>query len=180
LKNRTYCFFAGVSDALAEFVDNSIQACQKRKEKEKRDIQVSLDLNYLVNKDSYITICDNGQGMTVEDLTHFATYSFTREARGYAPSAATTSNASNISKFGVGAKQGGFFLGDRIHVITKSDASEDVLEISLDEQNFNDRFLKEEDVSLSLSSLTSSGPISLHTAALFPRDTLNRISYDWS
>jgi HSP90 family molecular chaperone len=87
-------------------------------------------------------ISDNGTGMNAQQLTEFATYSLDQESRGNDPS----TNYSDISKFGVGAKQGGFYLGDRIHIFTKNAKEESVLEFCLDESEFEEKYRRNEPV----------------------------------
>jgi hypothetical protein len=107
----------GVSDAIAEFVDNSIQAC--RDNTESRKIEVSLELSD--DSPCFITVIDDGVGMNADAIKTFATFAYGQEAR---TDAVSSSNTSNISKFGVGAKQAGFYLGDRIHVVTRPRGSD--------------------------------------------------------
>lgn len=124
--------FSRVSDAIAEYIDNSLQATAYTEVPE-RDIKLLLSLNYHgVNETSYFVIADNGVGMDEQKIVQFATYSFGMEARG---EVATADNL-NISRYGVGAKQAGFFLGDMIHVITKAQDHE-FLELTLDEETFD-------------------------------------------
>ena len=73
-----------------------------------------------------MVIFDNGCGMDGDGLRDFATYSLDQETRG---NRASASNKSFISKFGVGAKQAGFFLGDSIQVFTKQLNSDKYLEL---------------------------------------------------
>ena len=109
--------FHRVVDALAEFVDNSIQASDNEKQ---RHVHVSFFLN---NLDGFLTISDNGVGMTSDTIKQFATYALDRETR----SMQSTGRA-GIGRFGVGAKQAGFYLGNRIRVITKCKDNEKVME----------------------------------------------------
>jgi hypothetical protein len=88
---------------------------------------------------SYMVVEDQGCGMDEKGLKDFATYSLDKETR-------KQQNDEFISKFGVGAKQSGFFLGDRIRVITSPIASSDVNELILDESVFEDRYQKGEQV----------------------------------
>lgn len=66
---------------------------------------------------SYIAVLDNGCGMDKEGLQKFSTYSLDQKSRNQA---ATMHDKSFISKFGVGVKQAGFFLGDSIRVMSKT------------------------------------------------------------
>ncbi len=72
--------------------------------------------------------------MNETELRRFAIYS---DAKDYSTS---TQSSSNISKFGVGSKQAGFYLGERIHVVTKSlELQGASLELSLDEKEMGER-----------------------------------------
>ena len=152
LVSAGHSHFSRVADALAEFIDNSIQACQSQPEA--RRIQLGLDLNYNGDEESCISILDNGEGMDLETLSDFAVYSLDKESRGLMPS---NENSSNISKFGVGAKQAGFYLGNRIHVLTSVADSSDILELILDKNAIEQRFHNNEDV--------YKGHITRHSAA---------------
>lgn len=79
---------------------------------------------------------DNGHGMDKSGLQAFATYSLDQETRNLSPEAG---DRSHISKFGVGVKQAGFFLGDRIHVITKVLNGNSVREFTLSKESFAER-----------------------------------------
>lgn len=60
--------------------------------------------------------------MNEAGLKNFATFALSKEFRGEKPKDET--ERTFIGKFGVGAKQGGFFLGDRIRVLTRSSTAE--------------------------------------------------------
>ena len=141
LVSAGHSHFSRVADALAEFIDNSIQACQGRVEQ--RKIEVGLDIDDNMEKDSYLSILDNGEGMDRKTLAEFAVYSLDKESRMLNPS---KDNSSNISKFGVGAKQAGFYLGTRIHVLTTTSGSSKILELILDKNEIEERFFNDEDV----------------------------------
>lgn len=53
---------------------------------------------------------------------------------------ATAGDQRFIGKFGVGAKQGGFFLGDSIKIFTKEDTTSQILELTLDVRKFNEKY----------------------------------------
>jgi hypothetical protein len=139
--------FSRVADGLAEFVDNSIQACDA--ELKERKILVSFFLNH--NKErhdnsgnsGFLTIADNGSGMDQKTIEQFATYSLDKATRGIMPE---NSKQTNIGKFGVGAKQSAFYFGDRVRVITKCKKSPKVMEFSLDRGKFEERYNNNEDV----------------------------------
>ena len=142
-----------MSDALCEFVDNSIQATQDPNLCPSRDV----DVHFVNDKDrGYSVIRDNGCGMTQEQLEIFARYSYSKELRNRSGSThlAEKTSVSNISKYGVGAKQAGFFLGHRLHVITKTAGSSSVLEFMMCPDEMKERFRNNEDnVSCILSTL---------------------------
>lgn len=123
---------------------------------------------YLGDRTGYALIMDNGYGMSSKELQDFATHSLDHKARqardskkGLDVTASTSSIPSNtdqsfLSKFGVGAKQAGFYLGDRIRVITKQKesrvteqqkggksqvvAGRQVKEFVIDEKELDERF----------------------------------------
>jgi hypothetical protein len=139
--NAGQSHFSRVADALAEFVDNSIQATQWREDE--RIIKLGLDLNYYGDEESCLSVLDNGEGMDIDTLSDFAVYSLDKASRGLNPS---NEISSNISKFGVGAKQAGFYLGTRIHVLTSAQGSSKVLELIYDSKEIEEKFHKKEDV----------------------------------
>jgi signal transduction histidine kinase len=106
---------AGISEydipsAIAELVDNSIQAIRENSIGNKC-IKIRLNFN---QNDPYILIWDNGKGMTLEELRLWATLgssqnNFNRE--NLASERITPySDKGLISRFGVGAKSKYFFL----------------------------------------------------------------------
>jgi hypothetical protein len=139
--------FSRLADAVAEFVDNSIQSTIYNTAD--RTCRVGICINRLEGAPSQIIIHDNGQGMNLQGLLAFSTYFLTREERGLAPAAEAirTGQASGlISKFGVGAAQAGFFIGSRIEVYTKAAGNPDIHEFVMDEMEFQERQKKGEEV----------------------------------
>ena len=134
--------FSRIADGLAEFIDNSIQACSSDiSPLQKIDIRF-----FFVGDAGYAVVSDSGKGMNLDNLKAFATYSLDQETRGFR---AQGGEHTFISKFGVGAKQAGFFLGDRIRVITKAaavESSSEVMELILDRAEFEARFQAGEEV----------------------------------
>jgi hypothetical protein len=130
--------FSRVADGLAEFIDNSIQACSDIPENQ--DVTVKF---FFVGETGFAVVSDNGRGMDASSLKAFATYSLDQETRGFR---AQGGEHTFISKFGVGAKQAGFFLGDRIRIITKTSDSNEVQELILDRTEFDKRFKAGEEV----------------------------------
>ena len=130
--------FGRLVDALAEFVDNSIEACNGKAE---RNIHVSFFINDKREKGtSFVTIFDNGVGMTDENLKDFATYALDKKSRGI-----NETHSAAIGKFGVGAKEAGFYLGNQIKILTKCEDTNLVTEFSLDEEVFKKRYENNED-----------------------------------
>eukprot|EP01038_Epipyxis_sp_PR26KG_P014494 gene14494-19456_t len=126
--------FLRVADAVAEFVDNSIQACGKVQDVSAIDI--SFHLNF--QKTSVLaTILDNGCGMNSNGIKDFATFSLDQATRN---NSAEEGDTTFISKFGVGAKQAGFFLGHSIKIITKDESSDCVSCFTMDTHSFEQRY----------------------------------------
>jgi hypothetical protein len=125
--------FSRVSDAVAEFVDNSIQAC--REVDHRREISISFV--FVGDTGGFVVVSDNGYGMDEACLNEYATYALDQETRGLQ---GKINDPSYISKFGVGAKQAGFYLGSRIRVVTKSADSDKVRELVLDNVELKRRF----------------------------------------
>jgi hypothetical protein len=150
--------FARIADAIAELIDNSIQACSFNKPSEKRIVNVSCFVGKTVRSvsqfksqapttsgnEGFLCVTDNGIGMDEKGLREFAVYSLDQETRGRAPNEAD--KHSFISKFGVGAKQAGFFLGKSIRVLSKMASADKVCELYLDQSKFRERYEAEENV----------------------------------
>ncbi|CAN0202757.1 unnamed protein product, partial [Discosporangium mesarthrocarpum] len=129
--------FSKLSHALAEFIDNSIQA--------RNDLSVEIELEPRGKGTSQLVISDNGVGMDAVRLKEFATYFLTQRARGNVPrdedleaelgtlpgrrrakgKAGGRGSGSRgvrqrwgtfLSKFGVGALQAGFYVGSQLKV----------------------------------------------------------------
>jgi hypothetical protein len=133
-------------DALAEFVDNSIQACRDVRSKKKISITFFEEPNTKASS-SFLMICDNGQGLNPTEIQQFATFSLDQETRGLAPSETDIQrDTSYISKFGVGSKQAGFYLGDRITLLTKKANKPEIHKFSLDRSKLNSRYQMRDNV----------------------------------
>ena len=128
-------------DGVSELIDNSITAC--RGSSEERYIHIALFYQPNNQQNGYLAVLDNGCGMDVKNITEFATYSLDRETRGLG---ATSNDSSAISMFGVGAKQAGFYLGDRLRVITKQSFEDYVLEFELNEETFAEKYSENRNV----------------------------------
>ena len=144
--------FVRFCDGASEFIDNSIQSylnvgnveadgAADPKSQSATSCSVSVRLFMNSNQShgkgsggsSYMVVEDSGCGMDENGLKDFATYSLDKETR-------KQGNEEFISKFGVGAKQSGFFLGDRIRVVTSPVKSSEVFELKLDENVFEERY----------------------------------------
>ncbi len=100
ISTKTDQFFSNASHAIAEFVDNSLQATNDRQE---RKISIHAMIDKKDNKHSYLLIADNGKGMGEREIRHFATLALDQKSR----EIQFEEEKSMISKFGVGAKQAG-------------------------------------------------------------------------
>jgi len=96
-----------------------------------------------ISKSGYVVICDNGSGMDRNDLKEFATVSLDQESR----NKELEVGRSMISKFGVGAKHAGFFLGTSISVISKTREADTIYEFSMDKAAFESRSAAGQNVS---------------------------------
>lgn len=133
----------GPADAIAEFVDNSIQACT--------DSSCNIEINIVLNYDqpNYFIIKDNGKGMVMSDIDSFATYSNDHSSR-----LPCELNSAEKSMFGVGAKQGGSYIGNCIHMISCAAVDATVVrEIVLDKEELDRRASAGQDVMLSVTSI---------------------------
>lgn len=74
--------------------------------------------------------------MDMKELQEFATYSLDQVTKGKE----LKSGKSMISKFGVGAKNAGFYLGEKLCVITKNKTSTNVLELVLDKKGMDEKY----------------------------------------
>jgi structural maintenance of chromosomes flexible hinge domain-containing protein 1 len=159
---RLTILLLGVADAIAEFIDNSLQATQRNEEG--RNINLDFDLDFY-SKSSYLVITDNGKGMTELEIQKFAKYGdpkYPNTAEQDHSELDTSSeqdpsnDPTNISMFGVGSKEAGFYLGDTIHIITKSKSSEKVIEFVLDEKEMEEKHHNNQDVTKTLHCLLAS------------------------
>eukprot|EP01038_Epipyxis_sp_PR26KG_P014495 gene14495-19457_t len=134
--------FLRIADAVAEFVDNSIQACKKVHVElpsmvPKIDISFHLNLRKSSDIPNVLAIMDNGCGMNSEGIKDFATFSLDQATRN---NSAEEGDTTFISKFGVGAKQAGFFLGHSIKIITKVNSSGRVSCFTMDTHSFEQKY----------------------------------------
>lgn len=117
---------------MAEFIDNSIQACMWE---DKCNISCNLFIQSSTTPGScsYLVFLDNGIGMNTDGIQQFATFARAQCDRGQAPSAGNRAGKMFIGKFGVGAKQAGFYLGDRVILLSKP--KDQVYRFCLDEHS---------------------------------------------
>ena len=130
--------FNRIADGLAEFVDNSMEACKKG---DVRDTKISI--SFFIEKGTarsagFCVIADNGIGMDTKGLKEFAVFSLDQNTKRQANNDDNLGNF--ISKYGVGAKQAGFYLGSRMRVVTKTCNSDKVSELNLDRHQFEQRY----------------------------------------
>lgn len=130
-------------DAIAEFVDNSLEACGKHVTPGL--VQVSLFLDSKNNKDgkktAFLCISDNGVGMDTPNIKEFATLALDHAARGL-----ENTGRAAIGMFGVGAKQAGSYLGNRTRLVTKRLDDERVLEFVIDKEKLEHRYKNGQEV----------------------------------
>ncbi|XP_073245527.1 structural maintenance of chromosomes flexible hinge domain-containing protein 1-like [Porites lutea] len=130
--------FSASYQAFCEFIDNSIQATSINNTK---DTERIIDVHIFL-RDKLVAIFDNGEGMSYEGLKAFATYFLSQADRGLEKEEVDLIPAyldGAISKFGVGATQAGFYLGNRIKVITKKEECPYVTEITISKEKLQQR-----------------------------------------
>lgn len=128
--------FSECYQAFCEFIDNAVQATNSNSSAEGRNINL-----YIFLKQRIACIFDNGSGMTSEGMKAFASYFLSQQDRGLEKEPGSTYGFmdGNISKFGVGATQAGFYLGETIKVVTKKTDSPFVTEISISKEKLHER-----------------------------------------
>ncbi|XP_066478874.1 structural maintenance of chromosomes flexible hinge domain-containing protein 1 isoform X2 [Tiliqua scincoides] len=139
--------------ALAELVDNSLSATSRNIGV--RRIQLKLLFDDTQGKPA-VAVIDNGRGMTSKQLNNWAVYrlsKFTRQGEsesdhsGYIrPPAVPRSLNSDISYFGVGGKQAVFFVGQSVRMISKPADSQDVHELVLSKEDFEQKEKNKESI----------------------------------
>ncbi|GAM26398.1 hypothetical protein SAMD00019534_095730 [Acytostelium subglobosum LB1] len=109
------------SNALAEFIDNSIQAVRGNPMGKKI---IKIEIKEPVNGTTSIRFYDNGCGMTKNDLHRWGTMGMSQaDVDGHDHTASGATITGMISRFGVGAKKAAFYLGTKVQVITKVSGS---------------------------------------------------------
>ena len=139
--------FKRISDGLAEFIDNSIQACGEDPSVPTK-VKISFHLGASERDDSFVVIYDNGCGMDQTELKQFAVHSLSYEARKKRGDVERSSaNSVKISKFGVGAKEAAFYLGSRLRVISKKKTAATVSEFVIDKEELDRKWREEKNTS---------------------------------
>ncbi|KAM3836194.1 structural maintenance of chromosomes flexible hinge domain-containing protein 1-like [Diretmus argenteus] len=140
--------------ALAELIDNALSATARNKGV--RAIEIRLLFDETLGKPAVIVL-DNGCGMTSKQLNNWAVYrlsKFTREGNTFAsnqksyvrPDHVPRSLNSDISYFGVGGKQAGFYIGESTRMITKPMGFPDVHELIISKEEFERKEKNKEDI----------------------------------
>ncbi|KAL4443930.1 hypothetical protein ABPG75_011667 [Micractinium tetrahymenae] len=146
--------------ALAEFVDNSLRAT-RRNAPRRRAITVSLVVSGTNPSTArgLVAIQDNGCGMNKHELADWAVMNLSMEERGAAPQEPAAAGrgggagagagrflTGDLSFFGVGSKNAGFFMGSSIKVATKRAEEPYVHELCLAAADLEARYAAREEV----------------------------------
>lgn len=138
-------------DALRELVDNSVQYALDGNTQagENPEIRIIISLKGQA-KDHTVAVGDNGRGMNEEHLRDFLMYFKTQEDRGIVSAASGTSvsrtmDDNEIGKYGIGAKEAVFFLGDGVSLVTKHNDEPYVRRISMSKVRYKQRAEAEEE-----------------------------------
>ncbi|ETE57868.1 Structural maintenance of chromosomes flexible hinge domain-containing protein 1, partial [Ophiophagus hannah] len=139
--------------ALAELIDNSLSATSETSGV--RCIQLKLLFDDTQGKPA-VAVIDNGKGMTSKQLNNWAVYRLSKFIRqdniesdhsGYVrPQFVSRSLNSDISYFGVGGKQAVFFIGQSVRMISKPADFQDVHELVLSKEDFEEKVKNKEPV----------------------------------
>eukprot|EP00698_Gefionella_okellyi_P014523 TRINITY_DN4027_c0_g1_i1.p1 TRINITY_DN4027_c0_g1~~TRINITY_DN4027_c0_g1_i1.p1 ORF type:complete len:1924 (+),score=338.74 TRINITY_DN4027_c0_g1_i1:67-5838(+) len=113
--------------ALAELIDNSIQATKENAGSRVIAIRISAQV-------ARIEIADNGVGMTMDQLRNWARLAGTSDEWEPKPTQAHNFISSDLSRYGVGAKNAVFKLGSRAIVSSKTAGCDWVNELVLDKK----------------------------------------------
>lgn len=138
--------------AVAELIDNSLRATKGNRIS--RRIVVSLvarSVSSMRPNTGYVSVWDNGCGMSMRQLNDWAVMNLTMEDRGQQPkevamarheqgSAAAKQLHSDLSYFGVGSKNAAFYMGRCIKVTTKSPDNVLVHEMEISADNLEERY----------------------------------------
>mmetsp|Transcript_15474 Transcript_15474/g.46782 ORF Transcript_15474/g.46782 Transcript_15474/m.46782 type:complete len:1360 (-) Transcript_15474:3019-7098(-) len=126
--------FSKLSHAVAELVDNAIEALQIGEEDPlgRPDGVVRVIVRDDPQHGAFMIVVDNGPGMSHLELRDFARYAYNKEARGIARRNTDGRVGSDISRYGVGAKASGLYIGDRMLVLTHEANVDTVSELVID------------------------------------------------
>uniref|UniRef100_A0A8C6YA03 Structural maintenance of chromosomes flexible hinge domain-containing protein 1 n=1 Tax=Naja naja TaxID=35670 RepID=A0A8C6YA03_NAJNA len=148
---RKFSFY--LAYALAELIDNSLSATSQNSGN--RHIELKLLFDDTQGKPAVVVI-DNGRGMTSKQLNNWAVYRLSKFIRqddtesdhsGYVrPEFVPCSLNSDISYFGVGGKQAVFFIGQSVRMISKPANFQDVHELVLSKEDFEEKEKNKEPV----------------------------------
>ena len=144
-------------DAIAEFVDNSIQACSNlgiRQERTvKGEVQIALFLEPGHNdKRAFLVVADNGIGMNEGGIREFAKYANDHPVRGM-----NQVGRGAIGRFGVGATQASAYLGDRYRLVSKTLDDNNVYEFVSDADEMKKKEEAKESVYKNVISVREAG-----------------------
>eukprot|EP00117_Sycon_ciliatum_P030786 scpid4423/ scgid5538/ Structural maintenance of chromosomes flexible hinge domain-containing protein 1 len=146
VKSGMYEYYASegqnpLSYAFAELIDNSLSATRVV---EKRSIEVQLVFDD--NSGHSVYVIDNGTGMSTRKLNDWAIYRLSKQSRHHSDVSFTVDTErvsrflnSDISYFGVGGKQAIFFIGSAVRMITREIGSDDVHELFLSKDGFDQK-----------------------------------------
>uniref|UniRef100_A0A670YMS1 Structural maintenance of chromosomes flexible hinge domain containing 1 n=1 Tax=Pseudonaja textilis TaxID=8673 RepID=A0A670YMS1_PSETE len=158
LKSGMYEYYASRNQnplpyALAELIDNSLSATSQNSGD--RYIRLKLLFDDTKGKPAVVVI-DNGRGMTSKQLNNWAVYRLSKfikqdniesDHSGYVqPQFVSRSLNSDISYFGVGGKQAVFFIGQSVRMISKPAGFQDIHELVLSKEDFEEKEKNKEPV----------------------------------
>lgn len=135
--------------AFAELIDNSLAATAEMSGSRNIELRLMLDDD---DSKTAIVVRDNGQGMTPKQLNDWAIYRKSKFLRSdFTSRKESDLNVrrwlnSNMSYFGVGGKQGAFYIGNSIRVITKTTNKNDVHEFCMSEDKFKSKETSGEEI----------------------------------
>ncbi|CAM9452765.1 unnamed protein product [Chrysoparadoxa australica] len=138
--------FTRLEDAVAEFADNSLDAtlrAQRDSNDNKFQRKISFGVGISTTNCGTISIWDNGEGMDEEGIRFFATYFYQQRdrERDNAQKAINREDGTPwLGKFGVGGKEGAFYLGAAITVVTKTKGDPRVRAFTIDEKRLKEKF----------------------------------------
>ena len=139
--------FSEMSHAVAELVDNSVEALVDESQARRVDVMVYLDRRDVQSSGSesdgsgsFLVVFDNGCGMDEATTEDFSRYAYNKRDRGFtvpATSSVASSSGVNISRYGVGATDAGLYLGNRMRLLTKTKNTDVVIELVMDSMSMH-------------------------------------------